>query len=82
MRAGRLEMIDVAGQLIVQEGPGVVAGALDQAQVRQRHDDGRVARRGEFALGVAEVADLAVVDAGALGAEILLPVGIHRGFLA
>jgi hypothetical protein len=57
LRLAVSQMIDVAGELAVQEGFGLVAGGLDQSQVGERDDDRLAASGLQFAGGVAEAAD-------------------------
>ena len=52
------QMVDVAGKLIVQEGPGVVARNLDQPKVGEGHQYGLIAGCRKFAGGIAEVENL------------------------
>jgi hypothetical protein len=70
-RLARAEVLDVVGQLVVQEGGGVVAGDRDQAEVGDGRDEsggevGRVRRAAE----VFDLRGFASVEAGAQGGQV------------
>ena len=75
------EVIDVAGELAVQEGLGVFAGGLDQGEMGQRDDDGLRACRLQFGGGIAKVEKFGrfAVELSFGGFEKAAPVGIHGG---
>ena len=70
-------MIDVAGELVMQEIAGIVPTHPDNAQMVQRSDNRALAGCGQFARSVAEVDDSFVVENGASSAQSVLPVGVH-----
>ncbi len=71
------EVIDIAGELVVQEIAGIVTPYPDNAQMVQRSDNRSLAGCGEFARSIAEVDDGFVVENGASGAQRVFPVGVH-----
>jgi|WetSurSiteA1Bulk_404760.scaffolds.fasta_scaffold41467_2 hypothetical protein len=75
------QMIDVAGELAVQEGLGIVARGFDQAEVGQWHQHGLIARCLQLAACIAEIENLvaAVLEDGSAGFKKAAPVGIHVG---
>ncbi len=75
------QMVDVAGKLVMQERPGIIAGNLDKAKVGERHQNGLIAGCLKLADGIAEVENL--VGSGGedslRGFQKTAPVRVHEG---
>jgi hypothetical protein len=75
------EVLDVAGQLLVQKRHGVGAADFEYAEVAQRRDDGRRTRCGEFRSGIAKIGDHALCRACTGGAKKFQPARTHCRFI-
>lgn len=65
LRCIGVEMVDVAGYLIMQKSLCFLAAASEQAEVAERRDNGCIACGSEFSSGIAKMTDHAIVDVGA-----------------
>ena len=74
----RCEVINVARELIVQEGFGVLARTFEQGQINERRHDRRFAGAGQFDGWITEIRYPSVIDSCAACNEILLPVRVHH----
>lgn len=54
----KTQVIDIAGELIVEKGFRIVAGNFDQAQVRQGNHDRRFSGVFKLASGIAEMVEI------------------------
>ena len=75
------QMIDIAGELAVQESLGIVTCCLDQGKVSERNDNGTLRGRQQFAGRIAEVekfSRIAVEDTFGRFQKAA-PVGVHEG---
>ena len=76
------KMVYVAGKLVMQERPGIVAGSLDKAKVGERYQYGLIACCLKVADGIAEVENLVGSggEDGIGGFQKTAPVRVHEGF--
>ena len=71
------EMVDVAGQLIVQKALGIFTCAFEQPQMRQRYRDGRASGGGKFSFKRAEMKNVFAFGVCALSGKGCGPVLGH-----
>lgn len=74
------QMVDIAGELAVQEGLGILADGFDQGEMRQRHHNGLIAGCLKFLSGIAEVQNFVrgAVENGLRGFQKAAPIGVHE----
>jgi len=75
------QMVDIAGELAVQEGLGFFSRGFDKAEVGQRNNDGLLCCGKQFAGGIAEVEKLGriIIEDGFGRFQKAAPMGIHEG---
>ena len=71
------EMIDVAGQLVVQEGLCLFARTFDEAEMHKGRNDRRIACACQFGDDVAKIRNQSVIDPCAGDTKKFLPDGVH-----
>ena len=61
-------MINIAGQLVVQESTGIFTGKFEQSHLHHGHGYGRIARCDKLLGSIAKIVDAAVDNTGTLRA--------------
>jgi hypothetical protein len=75
------QMIDIAGELAMQECLGIVACCFDQGKMGERNDNGPMSSCLQFASRIAKIEEFSCVAVEyAVGRfQKAAPVGVHEG---